>query len=522
MSSDPTSALELARVMLKEGKRRLLTLTGMFSVTAILALGVGLMLPKKYDAVAMILVESNNVIKPLMEGRTAGTQSVTDQTAIINQIVLGKRVMREVLLFGGWVKAPPARQPDPRQEDELLKKLRQHIKIEVTREEMVHIAFSDSDPVRTYKVANKLAEIYVRESDAGKERESREAFEFIDKQVKEYSNKLSDIHEKVLAQYRGDSPKAMAPERDEPKPPPVERPSRPKISAEELADLRAEEAMLTAQVGRKPKEPPKVDPRAEEQVRSRVLQLQGQLDQLRTTFTDEHPDVKRVRRELANQQDELSRMDKAIADREAAAQLSAKLDDDVAQAAKARLEEVRRRIAAATNTPVRHVETVTPRGTQETMDPEMRTVGRDTALSELLRRYEATRDVYQDLLKRRENARVTMELDAQQRGFNMRIQEPAELPATASSLRLMHLTLIGLILAMLVPLGFLLLMVKFDHRVRTPHQIQRLVPLLGSVTYAPSHREKSRLRSRGLLAALMVGGVFVVYLAVFIIKLRTT
>jgi len=186
------------------------------------------------------------------------------------------------------------------------------------------------------------------------------------------------------------------------------------------------------------------------------------------------------------------------------------------------LEEVRRRIAAATNTPVRHVETVTPRGTQETIDPEMRTVGRDTALSELLRRYEATRDVYQDLLKRRENARVTMELDAQQRGFNMRIQEPAELPATASSLRLMHLTLIGLILAMMVPLGFLVLMVKFDHRVRSPQQIQKLVPLLGSVTYAPSHREKSRLRSRGMLAALMVGGVFVVYLAVFIIKLRTT
>ena len=78
----------------------------------------------------------------------------------------------------------------------------------------------------------------------------------------------------------------------------------------------------------------------------------------------------------------------------------------------------------------------------------------------------------------------------------------------------MHLTIIGLILAMLVPLGFL-----FAHRassisrVRTPQQIERLVPLLVSITYAPSHREKSRLRSRDLLAALLVGGVFVVYLA---------
>src|SRR6185312_2911244 len=170
--------------------------------------------------------------------------------------------------------------------------------------------------------------------------------------------------------------------------------------------------------------------------------------------------------------------------------------------------------AAATGTTVHH--STAPRvqnASAENIDPEMRTVGRDTALSELLRRYEATRDVYQDLLKRRENARVTMELDAKHRSFNMRIQEPAELPATASSLRLMHLVLIGLILAVLVPLGY---------RVLSPAQIHRLVPLLGSISYAPSVREKSRLRTKEFLALLMVIGVFVVYLTVFVIKLKTT
>ncbi|HEY2748341.1 MAG TPA: hypothetical protein VGL86_27145 [Polyangia bacterium] len=519
MTSDPTSLTELLRVMLKEGKRRLLTLTTMFAVTAIVALAVGLALPKKYDASALILVEANNMIKPLLEGRAVPT-TVADQTAIVTQIVTGKRILRELLHFGGWIKPLPARQPDAREEEQLLKKLRDHIKIEVTREELVHISFSDSDPVRTYKVANKLAEIYVRESDAGKERESREAFEFIDKQVKEYSDKLSDIHEKVLAQYRGDSPRPSPSPDGEPA---VPKPNKPKLSADELADLRAEEAMLQTQVSRKPTVA-KNDPRAEEMARSRVLQLQADLDRMRSTYTDEHPDVKRVKRELAGAQVDLERMEKADADREAADKLSTKLDDDVARAARSRLEEVQRRIAEATGQPVRHTTTAAQMRpvSVENIDPEMRTVGRDTALSELLRRYEATRDVYQDLLKRRENARVTMELDAKQRGFNMRIQEPAEMPASASSLRLMHLTLIGLFLAMAVPIGFLVLLVRFDRRVRTPHQIQRLVPLLGSISYAPSHREKSILRTREFFAVLMVVGVFVVYLTVFIIKLRTT
>ncbi|HXU69416.1 MAG TPA: hypothetical protein VN947_08805 [Polyangia bacterium] len=513
MASDLTSVTELAKVMFKEGKRRLLTLTTMFSITALIALIVGLMLPKRYDATALILVEQNAIIKPLMEGRAT---TMADQTAVVNQLVLGRRVLREILLFGGWVKPPPARQPEPREEEQLLRQLRNNIKIETSRDELVRISFSDRDPQRTYKVANKIAEIYLRESDAGKERESREAFEFIDRQVKEYSDKLSDIHGKVLAQYSGESPKPT------PDAPTVEKP-KAKISAEELASLRAEEAMLQTQVSRKPAAGQKVDPQVEANARSHVLQLSAELERLRSSFTDEHPDVKRVKRELANAQDELDRLEHASADREAQSALATKLDDDVAQAARLRLEEVRRRIAAATGTTVHH--STAPRvqnASVENIDPEMRTVGRDTALSELLRRYEATRDVYQDLLKRRENARVTMELDAKHRSFNMRIQEPAELPATASSLRLMHLVLIGLILAVLVPLGYLVLIVRFDHRVRSPAQIHRLVPLLGSISYAPSVREKSRLRTKEFLALLMVIGVFVVYLTVFVIKLKTT
>ncbi len=517
MIIDPTSL----GALLKEGRRRIILMAGLFSAVALIGLAVALLLPKRYDASTLILVEGNTIIKPLMEGRAVPT-SVADQTAVVNQIVLGRKVLREILVFGGWVQPPPARQPDRREEERMLNKLRSHIKIETTRDEMVHISFSDSDPQRTYKVANKLAEIYLRESQEGKERESREAFEFIDKQVKEYGDKLGDIHQQVLTQYMGKIAKpasAVVPD-------PARRPPRSKISAEELAGLRAEEALLETQIARKPAAAAasaRTDARAEEQLRSRVLQLQGQLEQLTTTFTDEHPDVKRVKRELASASLELERVELAASNREAAAKLDALRDDDVARAAKARLEDVQRRIAAATDTPIHHSAAVAVRTpSAEAVDPEMRGVGRDTTLSELLRRYEATRDIYQDLLKRRDNARVSMELDAQHRGFSMRVQEPAELPASASGLRLMHLTLIALFCAVAVPLGILFAIVRFDNKIRSPHQFERLVPLLGSISYSPTHREKSRLRSREMAAALMVLGVFLVYVAAFIFKLKTS
>jgi uncharacterized protein involved in exopolysaccharide biosynthesis len=315
----------------------------MFSITAVVALAVGMLLPKKYEASTLILVEANNIMKPLMEGRMA-PPSVADQTAVVNQLILGKRVLREVLLFGGWVKPPPALQPDPREEERLLKDVRSRIRIESTREELVRITFTDSNPRRCFMVANKLAEIYVRESDAGKERESREAFEFIDTQVKDYADKLSDIHAKVLAQYRGET-KAVTPTPAAATPhAPGTAPPTAKISAEELAELRTEEALLQTQVARKPPAPSQTGLREEEQARSRVLQLQGQLEQLRSTFTEEHPDVKRAKRELANAQAELDRTEQIATDRNA----SAKIDDDILRAARARLDEVQRRIAEAT------------------------------------------------------------------------------------------------------------------------------------------------------------------------------
>ncbi|HEY1587518.1 MAG TPA: hypothetical protein VGH63_17595, partial [Polyangia bacterium] len=451
----------LAKLLMKEGKRRILMLSGIFSAVALLALGVGLMLPKRYDASALILIEADAGFK-LSEGHSG--PSVADQAAVISQIVLGRQVMREVLAFGGWVKPPPARL-DPRQEEQLIAKLRSHIKIETQRDEMVRIGFSDSDPKRAYEVTNKLAEIYLRESDAGKERQSREAFEFVDEQVKQYGAELTDMQQKVLDRYRSDGGKTT------PAPSVAKSSSSRKVvTDQELAELRAEQAHLQAQVSRKSAPAARTtDAHAEEQARARVVQLRAELDRLLATFTDEHPDVKRVKRELATAQEELDRAEQASADREASSQLAAKLDDEMTAAARQRLEDVQRRLGGdSVRTP-----TVTPvrAAAEDSIDPDMKTVGRDATLSELLRRYEAARDSYHMLLRRRYDAKVTMEAAAQHRSFSLHIQEPAEMPASASSLRLMHMALISLFLAAAIPIGLLVLLVRFDRHVRSPHQI---------------------------------------------------
>jgi len=98
------------------------------------------------------------------------------------------------------------------------------------------------------------------------------------------------------------------------------------------------------------------------------------------------------------------------------------------------------------------------------------------------------------------------------------------MPVIPSSMRLSQITAIGLVFAMMVPIGILFGLVSLDRRVRAPQQIAKLakVPLLVSINYTPERRAMSRERKRTLVAAGMVGGVFLVYAAAFIVKLKTS
>jgi polysaccharide chain length determinant protein (PEP-CTERM system associated) len=515
-------------LMVREGKRRLLPLTVVFTVVALLVLGIGLVLPKKWDATMLIIVDTDDVIKPLMEGRAAMSKPST-QMALVMQVVLGHKTLKQLALDSGVL--PP--RTDAQDTERIVAAFRNRIKIDNKTDEIVRISYSDNDPKRAARITNLLGKTFIDSSASLKETESREAFNFIDNRVKEYGQKLTDAHKKLLDYYRGEATArvpgkvavAAASGTDAAPARPIAAAGR--LSPEELASLRVEAATLESQLGRKSQAAFIQDTKNEEQARQHVAQAEADLDRLRATFTDEHPDVRKARRDLEVAKAELQRATESRLDLEKARAQTARLDDEVAQAARARLAEVQARIAAATGRPLRRSAStiLAARAVAEDADkdPEMRGVGQDTKQSELFRVYDSTREVYQDLLKRRENARVSMDLDAEHRGFTMRVQEEAEVPATASSLRLMHIAIIGLILAVAIPIGLLFAIVKFDRRVRTPQQIERLarVPLLVSIPYEPG-RHRSRTRGRDLKVALLVSGVFVVYGTTFLIKILST
>ena len=132
------------------------------------------------------------------------------------------------------------------------------------------------------------------------------------------------------------------------------------------------------------------------------------------------------------------------------------------------------------------------------------------------------RDVYQDLLKRRENARVSMNLDAEQRGLTFLVQNPAILPLVPSGLRFLHFGIAGLVLSLAIPFGLLFAVVRFDPRVRSAAQVEKAIgyPVLASVPFYPTPGDRRRDHVRNLTLVLIVLGVAAVYLVLFLIRMK--
>src|SRR5690625_7848949 len=72
-----------------------------------------------------------------------------------------------------------------------------------------------------------------------------------------------------------------------------------------------------------------------------------------------------------------------------------------------------------------------------------RVAANQAELSELTRDYNVTRDVYEEMLQRKESARLSMALDVEGQGVSYQIQDPARYPTNPSGLQFIHFAEIG-------------------------------------------------------------------------------
>ena len=512
MSGELALIERLDPLLLAEVRRKRGPLIVGFALIAIAALIVSMLWPEKYVASTTILVKERSIITPLLEGRAVAT-GVADLAGIAREVIFSRKVMDEVLKIDDRIDQGAS----AIEREKLIEGIARRTSVASPRENLIQITYSDRDAEHALKITECLAARFIKASLDAKERESRDAFTFIENQVDEYRKRLTLAEDKIK-QYRAANDDAtpgaevdantrigqLRTQIEGARMDYMEQNSRAGTLASQLS---GESGVITAQT-------------REGDYYHRLGDLQTELDKLLLSYTDKHPDVIRLRHQIQDVQDELAREQKNApppntSDANGGLPRNVRFNPMYLDL-RSKLNDARRGMAVAGSR----------MGTAQTLlNQELarskHIANISHALAELNRDYEVQRDIYQDLLKRRENARVSMQMDEEQRGLTLSIQTPAQLPLRPAGPRFFYFAGSGLLLGLLIPLGLLWSLLRFDPRLRDANQIELLagLPILATVPrYVGMAQIRQRRRGSWQLAAVL-SVVFLAYAAVCVVHL---
>jgi capsular polysaccharide biosynthesis protein len=133
--------------------------------------------------------------------------------------------------------------------------------------------------------------------------------------------------------------------------------------------------------------------------------------------------------------------------------------------------------------------------------------------AELTRDMEVNQQIYNDLLKRREKARVSMHLDLEGQGLNYRIHETAQYPLEPSGPKFQAFASAGIVLGLLAPFGLAAGVLQIDPRVRARKQLEDGIglPVLAEIPQVRTPYEKRRDRWLTIMVSVFAVLVIVTY-----------
>lgn len=490
-------------------KYRNLIVAGFVGISLVL-LTIGVNWPKRYTSESLIYVDNRSVIKPLMHGTAISSES-KDIARNAKEIILGSKILNNVIEIGGWLK----NNPSPLEIENIIEAIKNRTVIKKVGDTLIKIQFADKDPNRAYLTTKSMAEHFIDIGKINKIEESRSAYDFIEKQAAEYLKKLTTVDKKIK-ELLVDNPDAR---------PGTQAKVTDHIS---LLQRKFENTTLILRESEIRKKSIQkqlsgeaaitISQSKEGNYNKKITDMESQLETLLLTYTDTYPDVIRLKRQIVDLKQNLSLeiSQRSMAVKKAEKEGESYIDSSIAsnpiyQQLRSSLSETETDIATYN---VRIVEM------KAMLDAEYDRMRRiqdgDSMMQTLTRDYQVNEDIYQDLLKRRENARVSRSLDTQQKGSTFNILEPAKLQHKPSGLRFLHFAIMGIILGIAAPIGIIFLLLQVDNRIRSSRYLleEMGVQVLAEVPHYWKDDEKLSVKTNLKVLILIILLTLLVYIGV--------
>lgn len=486
----------------------------------LLGWGYVLYLPNIYESKARIYVDTDSMLRPLMRG-IAVDSNILSQVDLMQRTLLSRPNLQKVSHMADLDLLART----PTETEEVINDLRRRIIVTGEGRNLFSLTYTGPSRETGAKVVQSLLTVFVESNLGNSRKDMVSARNFIDEQLRDYAQQL-DAAEKRIADFKAKNVGFLPGENN--------YGTRLDAAKEELAKTEAEledssrrRDELTRQLASVPKVvdsissgpddfgagPPLGDSGASggSDTSARVAELEQKLKTLLESYTDEHPDVIRTRKLLEQAKlDAKEAQDKAGANADSAANARG-----VRKTAPNPVYEQLQLQRVALETTIAGLQSRVKRSQAEVdkwqgLAKSVPEVGAEMA--KLTRDYDVTKKAYDELLNRRESAKIGSDLETQTQTVQFRIIDPPEasvLPVAPKRPLLLSAVLIAGIIAGSAVAFFL---AQADDSISALRQLKEIaaLPLLGAVTMVSTEAEKRRRTLAAVgFAALCLGLVAV-------------
>lgn len=429
-----------------------------FMITCSAVILFSFLMKKKYAASSTILIEKEKVLNPLerQTHRQLKPQEVKNNLKTLKQILLSRSRLLQVIKkldLDLDIRTPLELQ-------NLIEKMRDSIEISMITDSLFHISYEGEDPEEVRNIVNALSSLFIEENLERIRGMANDAFTFIKSQLEIYRQKLEDsenslriFKEKNMGRLPGEENINLNR---------LEQYFTLFTQAEiDLKESKLKRAYLEKQLSKEKPLVAFISPEDDSLLESRLIQLETRLSLLLTKYTDQYPELIRVRGQIEevkkqlvaeNGNNEDTSIDEAGVKTEALNPIYQKIKEELGQikilisTLQSRMKDYQQKIEYYQS----QVASI-PKQEQE--------------LARLKRNYEVNNSIYQTLLNKVEEARIARELEMKEKSVKCQIIDAAQLPMVPSRPDRPKLILLSLVFGLGMALGIFYLLYYFDDSV---------------------------------------------------------
>ncbi len=488
-----------------------------FLVTLLVGMAYGLKIPRIYQARTLILVQPQRVPQDFV--RSIVSESVEDRLRTITQQVTSRTNLEQIIKNYSLYEDFENRFGIDRKVEILRRKIQIDVGHRVGsrgRDEAnsFTISFRDKDARKAMEVTNALASNFITENLKIRESQATGTSTFLADELESVQRRLAEKEEQVK-KYRERFMGGL-PEQLESNLRILERfQGQLDQLQSNLRDAENRKLLIQQDMAQAERAPRTVaaSPSALSERPTELESLKNNLASLEARYTQNHPDVIRLKETISKMESESQEVDAGAVTAAAGTTATSRVD----AALRRQYQDIEVEIRGLRNE-IASVKSEIERYQTKVED----TPKREQDLLSLNRDYENTRELYNSLLNRKLEAEIAVSMEKKQKGEQFRVVDPAKLPTTPVEPDMKKILLMTLVLGLGLGGGLAYLLEMMDSSYKTPEELEKEVglPILisMSIRYTEKEIRKQKRREYLALASIAIGFVLSAAGIVFSIK----